>query len=178
VPDPHYLGVDSFSYAIVNPLAPKGSVGTVQVIVTPSAEHFAGDAASLLPYRARLTPREALGLLHRVALGGDEALRALARTGPDRASFVEAILGWSASPEVEIQSEEQGTLAGVPRAGYPDVLGDRAMWEPHSVRIAWSVQLLKGSGLKELALLNLHDHFATNLAAPRIPDQAGLLWAV
>ncbi len=177
LPDAHFLGEDSFTYRLQNPLEPEGSLGSVTILVSTEITNFAGDSASLVPYRAHLTSAEAMGLLHRVGLGGNDDLRTLARSNPERSTFVEELLSWSASSAIEDRSESEGTAVGLLNNSFPEVTGGRALWESYSTRVAWSVQLLKGSGLRELALLNLHDHFAANIDAPQRSGQIGLRWS-
>lgn len=173
-PATHYLGSDSIRVGL------SSGSGSAQVTlnVVAAKTEFAGDPDSLEPYREHLTPAEVRALLKRVALGGNETFYNIG-INQGRSALVEALLTTQTAPEIKELSESVGELMGNPKDGaFPTVTGPRRMWEVSSTRMAWTVELLKGSPLHQVAFANIHDHFAANLSVVRGPDQIGLLWPI
>ncbi|MBN8550013.1 MAG: hypothetical protein J0M12_11915, partial [Deltaproteobacteria bacterium] len=172
-PSNHFRGNDQIRVGM------QGSsvVSNVGIRVVATKSEFAGNPASLEPYREDLTANEVRALLKRVALGGDQGLFTTGMT-QGRAALVEALLAQESSSEIEDLTAAVGDLYGNYKPGFPAVTGGRAMWEVPTTRAAWAVELFKGAPLKQVAMMNLHDHFAANLSVVRGPDQVGLMFPI
>ncbi|MCB0353194.1 MAG: DUF1800 family protein [Bdellovibrionales bacterium] len=159
-PDMHFLGADSLRVAAEAPNLERHTFSLLLHVV-PSQLEFAGDEASLAPYRERLTPREVRHFLRKVALRGDRAGE-FERIGLEegREALVDALLAYQVPSSVEQVAESRADAMGVWSAACA-----YRYWYSDSSLNHWLYQMLYGNPLKEQAALHLHDHFAIDLEA-------------
>ncbi len=176
-PELHYLGTDNLQVRLNSK---RGATLTVSVplAISMGAAEFAGVKDSLHPYRSTITRNEARAVLKRVGLGDRRILDHFPGEGPiSRAEFVDHLINFDPGAAVDQEVENIGYLTSNHK-NFPTVNPNGWFWETWSARPAISYEILHSNPMKEVMFLNLHDHFATNLAVVREPDQIGLTWPV
>jgi hypothetical protein len=148
----HKRGGDSFTFT-----ASQGGlisdVATVNITVENGSVSFAGDRASLQPYRENITEEEAVHLCNKISFGCPYSVIQYGVTN-GLSKFVDYLLTYQPVSDADL-----ATLSATFGPGADNI------WTTTELRRWWIPYLVRGNGVKERMSLFWHDHFAVDLRA-------------
>lgn len=148
----HKRGADSFTFT-ASQGALTSEIATVNITVENGAVSFAGDRASLEPYREDITEAEAVHLCNKISFGCPYSVIQYG-VANGLTKFVDYLLTY--------QPVSDADLATVAASFGP---GADNIWTTTELRRWWIPYLVRGNGVKERMSLFWHDHFAVDLGA-------------